>query len=342
MCRCFVIPPDLLRQLAADAAPAEKRSLLDTIKHDRELRRERKDLAELTVRSSVAGAQASNAEPQRSIYDQQNRDDTARTTLARSEGGPAVADAAVNEAYDGLGSTHKMFATQFGWNSIDGMGMAMVGMVHYGQQYQNAFWDGRQMVFGDGDGKLFARFTKSIDVIGHELTHGVTERIAGLRYSGQSGALNESVSDVFGTLVKQFTLNQTPSTADWLIGADIVGPELSPALRSMKAPGTANKYDRQPADMGGYVKTSADNGGVHTNSGIPNRAFYLVASALTAASWLDAGQIWWAALSDPVLRPGSTFKTFAKLTVKQAGILFGASSKQALATTAAWQTVKVL
>jgi Zn-dependent metalloprotease len=344
MCQCFVIPPDLLRRLAADAETSAKRNLLNTIRQDRELRRERKERAAFRARSAATATPAPkpNAKANRSIYDQQNRADTTRTTLARAEGARAVKDVAVNEAYDGLGFTHKLFATQFGWNSIDGQGMALIGMVHYGQQYDNAFWDGEQMVFGDGDGKLFTRFTKSIDVIGHELTHGVTERTAGLRYSGQSGALNESISDVFGSLVKQFQLNQTAATADWLIGADIVGPELSPALRSMKAPGTANKYDNQPADMTGYVKTSSDNGGVHTNSGIPNRAFYLVASKLGGPAWLDAGHIWWATLNDPALKPTSTFKAFATLSVKQAATLFGPTSKQATATKAAWQTVKVL
>jgi Zn-dependent metalloprotease len=342
MCQCFVIPPDLLRRLAADADRAAKRSLLDTMRHDREIRKERKERAAMRGATVAVPVSAPNATPKRAIYDQQGRADTNRTTLARAEGAKATKDVAVNEAYDGLGFTHKLFATQFGWNSIDGQGMTLVGMVHYGQQYDNAFWDGNEMVFGDGDGKLFTRFTKSIDVIGHELTHGVTERIAGLRYSGQSGALNESVSDVFGSLVKQFQLNQTAATADWLIGADVVGPELSPALRSMKAPGTANKYDKQPADMTGYVKTSSDNGGVHTNSGIPNRAFYLVASKIGGAAWLDAGQIWWATLNDPALKPGSTFKAFATISVRQASTLFGAASKQANATRAAWQTVKVL
>jgi Zn-dependent metalloprotease len=343
-CVCHVVPPDLLRQLAADAGSTEKRSLLDTLRHDRDIRRERSVRASLVTRTTMvaSGATSTSAKPKRSIYDQQGRTDTNRSNLARAEGDKATKDAGVNEAYDGLGFTHKLFASQFGYNSIDGQGMALVGLVHYGQQYDNAFWDGEQMVFGDGDGKLFTRFTKSIDVIGHELTHGVTEHLAGLRYSGQSGALNESVSDVFGSLVKQFKRKETAATADWLIGADIVGPDLSPALRSMKAPGTANRYDRQPADMSGYVKTSGDNGGVHTNSGIPNRAFYLLAAAIGGPAWLDAGQIWWATLNDPALRPTSTFKAFAQLTVKQAGVRFGTTSTQALAAMSAWHTVKVL
>ncbi len=150
--------------------------------------------------------------------------------------------------------------------------MPLDGWVHYGREYDNAFWDGQEMVFGDG--KTFDRFTKSLDVIGHELTHGVTEHDAGLQYLNQSGALNESVSDVFGVLVKQFKLEQTADQADWLIGADIVKPGFpGKALRSMTVPGTAWDGDDQPSNMADYVNTMADNGGVHTNSGIPNKAF---------------------------------------------------------------------
>ncbi|MGF3948647.1 M4 family metallopeptidase, partial [Staphylococcus aureus] len=128
--------------------------------------------------------------------------------LARAEGAATTGDAAVDEAYDGFGSTWTLYREVYGRNSIDDAGMALVGTVHYGEDYQNAFWNGEQMVFGDGDGVVFGRFTASLDVIGHELTHGVTEHTAGLVYSGQSGALNESVSDVFGILVKQHALGQ--------------------------------------------------------------------------------------------------------------------------------------
>jgi Zn-dependent metalloprotease len=213
--------------------------------------------------------------------------------------------------------------------------------VHYGDKYDNAFWDGSEMVFGDGD--MFDRFTKSLDVIGHELTHGVTEKEAGLQYLNQSGALNESVSDVFGVLVKQYKLGQTADQADWLIGADVVGPQLAPALRSMKAPGTANQYDRQPADMSGFVTTNRDNGGVHTNSGIPNKAFYLAATAIGGFAWETAGRIWYAAMNDARLRPNSRFAAFAQATIRAAtAIGGGADSEATKAVTEAWRTVKVL
>ena len=137
---------------------------------------------------------------------------TARPCRESSSGRRASrrsADVAVNEAYDGAGATYDLYFEVYGRNSIDDRGMRLDSSVHYGTHYDNAFWNGRQMVYGDGDGKLFERFTISVDVIGHELTHGVTAREANLDYQGQSGALNESISDVFGSLVKQRALGQT-------------------------------------------------------------------------------------------------------------------------------------
>jgi Zn-dependent metalloprotease len=155
--------------------------------------------------------------------------------------------------------------------------------------------------------------------------------------------LNESLSDVFGSLVEQYAKQQTVEQADWLIGAEVVGPQLAPALRSMKAPGTANQYDKQPKDMDGFVVTNRDNGGVHTNSGIPNRAFYLTASALGGYAWEVAGRIWYAAMNDARLRPNSRFAAFAQATIRAAtAIGGGADSEPTKAVTEAWRTVKVL
>src|SRR5262245_10749917 len=117
----------------------------------------------------------------------------------------------------GSGTTRQFYRDLFDRNSIDDHGMRLEGYVHRGVEFNNAFWDGQVMVFGDGDGRIFTDFTKSLDVIAHELTHGVTEHTAGLEYHNQSGALNESMSDVFGSLVKQWSLQQSASEADWLI-----------------------------------------------------------------------------------------------------------------------------
>jgi Zn-dependent metalloprotease len=134
--------------------------------------------------------------------------------VVRNEGGPSTGDLVVDEAYDGLGATYDFFSEAYGRNSIDDEGMPMDATVHFGQEYNNAFWNSESIVFGDGDSELFNRFTVSLDFIGHELTHGVTEDEAQLMYFFQSGALNESVSDVFGALVKQRLLNQTADQAD--------------------------------------------------------------------------------------------------------------------------------
>jgi Zn-dependent metalloprotease len=213
-----------------------------------------------------------------------------------------------------------------------------MGLVHYGTNYDNAFYDNAgHMFFGDGDNEILKDTTAGLDVIGHELTHGVIQNEANLVYSGQSGALNESLADVFGIQIKQFMLQQDAAHSDWLIGAEVAGPALKPALRSMRAPGTANPHDGQPADMDHYV----DGGDVHINSGIPNHAFYVVATTLGGNSWEVAGPIWYAALSDPTLRPTASFRQFARLTRIYAQRMYGTNSPAAQAVQAGWDAVKL-
>jgi len=274
--------------------------------------------------------------------------ETRSGSVVRDEGAAAVKDPAVNEAYEGLGATYDLYWSAYKRDSIDNQGLRLMGVVHYGQKYDNAFWDGQEMVFGDGDGDLFNRFTISVDVIGHELTHGVTEYVAGLTYMNQSGALNESISDVFGSLVKQFQLKQTAAKADWLIGAGLLSKKVKGiALRSMKAPGTAYDdpilgKDPQPAHMKDFAQTTADNGGVHVNSGIPNRAFYEAAAAIGGNAWEKAGQVWYETLRDPRLKPDSNFADFAAITIMVSEHLFGAGGKEANAVKAGWTKVGVL
>jgi Zn-dependent metalloprotease len=258
-----------------------------------------------------------------------------------------VADAEANEAYDGLGATFDLYWDAYQRNSIDDAGLPLNGIVHVGQAWDNAQWDGHQMLFGDGDGTIFNRFTIAIDIMGHELTHGVTQYTANLEYQDQSGALNESISDVFGSLVKQHAAapQQTAADADWLIGAGIFTPKIKGvALRSMKDPGTAFDdptlgKDPQPGTMQGYVNTADDNGGVHTNSGIPNHAFCLAAVAIGGYAWEKAGRIWYETLRDSRLQSTATFADFAALTSDNAGKLF--SGVEAQAVTDAWTQVGV-
>lgn len=264
--------------------------------------------------------------------------------IVRREGEEATGDVSVDEAYDALGATWTYFSKVHERDSIDGKALPLEASVHYRRAYNNAFWNGTQMVFGDGDGRIFGRFTQSLDVIGHELTHGVTQYEAGLEYQGQSGALNEHMSDVFGSLVKQYALGQTAKKADWLIGEGLWAPGIKGrALRSMKAPGTAYDdprigRDPQPAHMDGYVDTVDDNGGVHLNSGIPNHAFYLASIGFGGKAWEKAGRVWYRALTS-MLRRDADFMVAAAATVEAAGELY--DTKGATIVRTAWKQVGI-
>jgi Zn-dependent metalloprotease len=335
-----ILPPGVLRKLAESADEEARGALLDTLALDHKFRLAR---AEAAARVGGRGTRAITfarvgGRPQRTVYDQNHTTSQTPGTVARAEGQDKVSDDAVNQAYDGLGATYAYYWSNFGRDSIDGQGMPLLGLVHQGRNYDNAFWDNNgHMFFGDGDGQALTQTTAGIDVVGHELTHGVTQHEANLVYSGQSGALNESISDVFGIQVKQKALGQDVETSDWYIGADVVGPLLQPALRSMKEPGKAHPHDDQPSTMEEYV----DGGDVHTNSGIPNRAFYVVASTLGGNSWDAAGPIWYDSLCDPLLTANASFRDFALRTVSHAQQRYGSDSKEVHAVGAGWEAVKL-
>jgi len=297
----------------------------------------------LTWLASVAAT--ATGQKRRTIYDAQNRW-RLPGRLVRGEGSPKSRDLAVNEAYNGSGAVYDFFKKIYQRNSLDDQGMRLDSSVHYGKNYDNAFWNGRQMVYGDGDGELFRRFTRSLDVIGHELAHGIIQCEADLLYQDQPGALNESYADVFGSLVKQYRKRQKAEEADWLIGAGLFTRKVKgQALRSLKAPGTAYDdpilgKDPQPSHMSEYVKTQEDNGGVHINSGIPNRAFYEVAIRLGGYAWEKAGRIWYVALVEK-LSPEATFEEAAQATCSVAGELFGEGSEEERAVREGWEVVGV-
>jgi Zn-dependent metalloprotease len=343
-----ILPPHILVHIATSGATKEQRDLaIQALDLDHSLRTSRVTfslMGGLQVKHSAAAV----APPQekRTIYDAQHTQNLPGR-LVRAEGQPPVGDNAVNQAYDGLGDTFAFYLTAYQRNSIDNAGLPLVASVHFSQKYDNAFWNGQQMVFGDGDGVIFNAFTASVDVIGHELTHGVTGSEANLTYQGQPGALNESISDVFGSCVKQFKLKQTAAAADWLIGAGLLASGIDGvALRSMKAPGTAYNdpqlgKDPQPADMAHYVHTTQDNGGVHINSGIPNHAFFLAATGIGGYSWEKAGRIWYDTVCDHNLHSSANFSAFAKLTARHAGLLYGNGSSEQKAVMDAWKQVGV-
>ena len=314
MTRCQFVPPYLLEKIAAshpDPATCERGER--TLQIDAALR---------SRRAAAAPAPAVTGDEPFSVFTADNGTDLPGR-LVRAAGDPESADQATDEAYVGVEASLALFSEVFGRSSYDDMGAPVIATVHYEQDYDNAFWDGTQLVFGDGDGRVFDRFTKPVDVLGHELSHAVTQFSANLTYQGQSGALNESVSDVFGSCLKQRLLAQTVDQADWLIGEGIFLPSINgKALRSMAAPGTAYDdptigKDPQVATMADFVDTTEDNGGVHTNSGIPNKAFHLAATGIGGSSWEGAGKIWYAALTSGI-GADTDFAGFASATVTAA------------------------
>ncbi len=250
-----IVPPYLLAHIAETGSPEERAIAARTLALSETLRAQRQ--AAPPVAASAAGLTGSSLVR---VYDAGGTT-TLPGRLARDDADPPTGDLAVDEAHDGLQATLDLYREAFDRDSLDDQGLDLVASVHYGRDYDNAAWTGTQMIFGDGDGTLFNRFTVAVDVMGHELTHGMTQHTAGLEYQGQSGALNEHVSDVFGAMVAQHqaTPQQTAEEADWLIGKGLFAPGINGvALRSMKAPGTAYDdprlgKDPQPDHMDGYV-----------------------------------------------------------------------------------------
>jgi hypothetical protein len=328
---CSFVPPYLLERIAASSSDAADHCRL-TLARDQELRAGRAT-APASARPTAVGGAAW-------VVHTAHNGSTLPGDVVRSAGEPASGDAAVDESADGTSQVLAMYADVFSRSSYDGSGAPVVVTVHYEQNYDNAFWDGSQLVFGDGDGKVFGSFTRPVDVLGHEFTHAVTQFTAALTYQGQSGALNESVSDCFGMCLKQRLLGQTADQADWLVGEGIFLPGINArALRDMAHPGTAYDdptlgTDPQVGDMSDFVDTTDDNGGVHTNSGIPNRAFHLAATAIGGDTWEGAGQIWYAALTGGQVGADTDFSGFAAATLAAAG-------DHADAVRTAWETVGV-
>ncbi len=328
-CTCTFIPPDVLDNLARRGDPAVRQRARASAQQAK-ISRDRRAAHVVPMAPFVAGTPLAGpagvapplaATASRETYDCQTQW-VQRVALVRGEGAPATGDSAADAAYDNAGIVRDFFQNELGRNSIDNAGMTLILNVHYGVDYLNAFWDGDEMTFGDGDGNIFSGFAQSLDVVAHELAHGVTQYTANLDYFSQSGALNEHFSDVFGSVITQAHLGQDAGTADWLIGDEIMGPTLfGEALRSMKAPGTAYDnallgQDPQPDHMSNYYAGPGDNQGVHINSGIPNKAFYLVASDIGTPT---AGKIWYHALQN--LWYNANFAEAVDVIVESARIL---------------------
>ena len=345
-----IVPPYLLREIIENGTPEQRQQALRNIVSAEAVRVQREVIAKEGPPVPLMEA-APGGGLNRVIHTAENGSSLPGREI-RGEGGAPTGDPAADEAYDGAGATYALFHEAFERDSIDGAGMTLDSTVHYRTGYDNAFWNGRQMVYGDGDEdlpesqRIFNRFTIAVDIIGHELAHGVTQHTANLIYQGQSGALNESMSDVFGSLVKQRLLGQSTAEADWIIGEGLFTSNVNGiGIRSMKEPGTAYNdpvlgKDPQPGHMRNYVQTQSDNGGVHINSGIPNRAFYVTAMNLGGYAWEKAGLIWYVTLKDK-LGESATFAMAAAKTYEAARDLYGQGSLEQQAVRAGWAEVGI-
>jgi Zn-dependent metalloprotease len=324
----FIIPTGVLRRLADDSSiPAETRqALLDSVVVEQAWRELRDAHTEATQSgflakgiSSLRVAGVLAPVPAVTVYDCKTTQSLPGSPV--SDPGKS-SDLTAKRAFDTTRGVVDFYQKCFGRNSVDDAGMTLMSSIHYGVRYDNAFWNGSQMTYGDGDGQIFTDFTKSDDVIGHELTHGVTQFTAGLDYSDEPGALNESVSDAFGAMFHQWRAKQTVAEADWLVGPGVLGPVAIAkgytCLRNLAEPGSRHCLSPQPSHYRDYVP----GGDPHENSGIPNHAFYLAATSIGGQAWEKAGKVWYAALTSPKARPSAGFNQFATLTRAAAKSLF--------------------
>jgi len=281
-----------------------------------------------------------------------NNGTTLPGTLRISEGGALTGDAAIDAAHNYAGSVYDYYKNVHGRDSYDNAGATIKSSAHYSTSYNNAFWNGTQMVYGDGDGTTFIALSRALDVDAHELTHAVTERTANLTYSNESGALNEATSDILGNSCEAYTLNGgTPNANTWKVGEDIYTPGTAgDALRYMNNPTQdGSSKDWYPSR---YTGTS-DNGGVHSNSGIANLAYYLMVmggthprnmstvnvtplSTTSSTSLNMAQKIWYRALT-VYFTSSTTFQAARTATAQAATDLYGAAA--AATVNQAWDCV---
>ncbi|TXM74202.1 peptidase M4 family protein [Methylobacterium sp. WL69] len=299
-----------------------------------------------TEANHIAGA-GPNRRPgkARCVYDMEGGTRGLPGRLARDERGNVGTDEIVERTFANMGLAYDFLSSTFGPQAVTGWASPMVCSVHYGNAVANAFWTGRQAVFGDGDGHYFLPFSRALDVVTHELCHGVVRFSSNLEYAGEPGALNESFCDVMGALARQWHLGHAADAADWLLGGDIVGPGLAvAALRSFRETPVYQGHpalgdDDQPKHMNDFVTTVDDHGGVHENVGIPNRAFHEAAMAIGGRAWESAGRVWYEAFTG--LPSRSNFAAAAAATVATASRLFSGSSREADAFRHAWNEVGI-
>ena len=352
---CFILPPSILDEIIKTGTDEQKTRALRTLRISERLRGQRKTLSRMHRTLFASGS----LQKHRMIYDMHHSEneellpgtkirDEATDTATTSHKGTSGGEEEVDNAFENTGHTYDFYSEVFNRNSVDDAGAILISSINFGEDFDNAFWNGRQMAFGNGGGGIFKEgsLTASLDVIAHELTHGVTSYTADLAYMGESGGLNEAFSDIFGIMCTQWTKKQTVSDSKWLIGEGIMEIEGS-GLRDMKGEQKANPYDKSIFSYKDYKK-GLD---VHWTSGIANKAFYLTAKKIGRYSWEKAGKIWfivltqgWLSRFGPTIdgRAGRSFQEAADATFTVAGELFGEGSDEQKATEEGWKGVDII
>ncbi len=340
---CF-LPPHVIDCLAESDNPVYRRVAHRTAQAAAAARERRLMFSRMP---GMARIPSLTAGLERRVHDMNSAEQPLPGALARSEADTATTgDAAVDEAFDFAGVTYNYYQTELNRNSLDGRGMILISSVHFGEEVDNAFWDGEQMSYGDGDGVLFERFTASLDVVAHELTHGVVQFTANLEYRLEPGALNEHFADVFGVLVRLSARGQDPADPrNWWIGGEVFKP--ATGVRGIRTFTEDKAYENHPAlgtdpQVKHYSEKYTgprDFGGVHINSGIPNHAFYRAVTALGPSGLTKGAKIWYETLKS--LTQFSEFQEAAERTFQSAGTLFGAGSVEQQAVLDGWQAVGI-
>jgi Zn-dependent metalloprotease len=338
-CQCFIIPRDVLEKVASDpelSTEVRKHSEY-TARISSQIRRLRDQAVSLTSVTSLTAAVAPiAAAPAVTVYDCKHSQTLPGVPVPNPG---SSADKTAGRTFKETTAVADFYKKVFNRNSIDNAGMTMMSSIHFGVNFNNAMWNGSQMLYGDGDNQIFIDFTNGNDVIGHELTHGVTQHTLQLVYSGDAGGLNESLSDCFGSMFRQWEANQDVTTADWLIGRDIMGPVSKgkgfTCLRDMANPAAAHCLAPQP------TKYSQLTPGMdpHYTSGPPNLAFHLASKKVGGHSWEKVGQIWYRAMTAFGPSPNLKMKPFADHTRQLATQMFPAAPTVAAAIDQAWKQV---
>ncbi len=338
-CMCQIVPPAVLERFKSDPdlAAEVRAAMADTQALDAAFRRVRDDATELSrVALAIAPPVAVAPAPQITVFNCHHTHSLPGTAVHNPG---QSSDAQAKNAFNETTEVAAFYKQIFNRNSVDDAGMTLVSSIHYGKKYNNAFWNGSQMTYGDGDGQIFIDFTLGQDVIAHELTHGVTQHSLQLDYTDEAGGLNESNSDCFGVMFKQWRHGQTSAQADWLIGADIMGPVAKQrgytCLRDMADPAAKHCLSPQPTAYSQY-----QNGmDPHISSGIPNLAFCTACKAAGGHSWDKVGPVWYRAMTGFGPSPAMKMKAFADRTRQVAGQLFAGDTALANAIDGGWKHV---